>query len=114
MPANARKTPGAVDETTTDPQPPDADPDEFADALTVDKAEPAPTRAQEAAQLRARLAQLEAENADAREPETPTHVLHLADGSTVDVVNGGAVTHVDVGTAEKSKTVRVLTCTPID
>lgn len=43
----------------------------------------------------------------------PTHVLILANGDAVEVVNGGSATHVDVGDPgddEGSKLVKVLFC----
>jgi hypothetical protein len=46
----------------------------------------------------------------------PTHTLILANGDTVDVVNGGSLTHYDVGTAgddDASKPVKILFCNEI-
>lgn len=46
----------------------------------------------------------------------PTHTLILANGDRVDVVNGGNITHVDVGPEgddEGSKPVKVLFCNEI-
>lgn len=46
----------------------------------------------------------------------PTHTLILANGDRVDVVNGGSVTHVDIGTPgddDASQLVKVLFCNEI-
>lgn len=89
------------------PEPDAPEPDEKVDTrkAAIDD------RARKRAEYEAALAELAAEDAaDGLDDKPPTHALLLANGDVVQVLNGGPVTHHDVGTKDKPNPVRVLQC----